>query len=92
MGIRNYTVPGTESSRRSLCVGGLTLKTTYEVCIVANVSGRAEESDCAAMLVRTLEEDTMDVSSCVLPTSGYSQSSGGKWDGYSAYVVCVLEL
>ena len=82
---RNYTVPEANFAQLSMCVGGLTLKTTYEVCVVANISSRVgEEIDCDGSLVRTLEEETIDVSSCAAVTAEDSYrvsletSSGGK--------------
>ena len=75
--IKNYTVPSGGFSRLFMCVGELTLKTTYEICIVANTSGRAsEEMDCYESVVRTLEEDARDVSSCAAPTAMEQGSPG----------------
>ena len=84
----NYTIPRRDFVQRPKCVGKLMEKTTYEVCIVANITGRTgEEIDCFDSFVRTLEVDTVDVSNCAQPTTievgsrleDSSSSSGGEW-------------
>ena len=66
----NYTVPPRDFVQRSKCVGKLMVETTYEVCIVANISGRSgEEIHCFDSMVLTLEEDLGNVEGCAQPTT-----------------------
>ena len=85
--VNNYTVPRRDFVILSKCVGRLMMKTTYKVCIVANISSRVgKEIDCYDPVVNTLEEDTVDVSNCAQQTTAVevrdqlenSSSSGGE--------------
>ena len=85
--VNNYTVPRRDFVVLCKCVGRLMTKTTYDVCIVANISSRVgEEIDCYDPVVITLEEDREDVSTCAQQTTVVevsdrledSSSSGGE--------------